>query len=105
MNRFYDKTHRSAQRYDAAFQALSELDPNGAWTSRLKHLDHSKDLRLPRRDQDEEPSEGRRELAWIWLVPRDDTNRDGVEEYSECKCYMQTCTQPHSGMVFLYSKN
>jgi hypothetical protein len=30
MTRFHEKSHRGAQRYDAAFQALSALDPNGA---------------------------------------------------------------------------
>lgn len=85
MTRFHDKTHRAARRYDAALRALSALDPNGTWTNRLKRLDHSKDLRLPCRDMDDEPSEGRRELSWIWLVPRDDSNRDDEEEYNECK--------------------
>lgn len=85
MARFHEKSHRGARRYDAAFQALLALDPNGAWTSHLKHLDHSKDLCLPRRDQDEEPSEGRRELSWIWLVPQDDRYHDGGKEYTECK--------------------
>jgi hypothetical protein len=85
MARFHEKSHRGARRYDAAFWALLALDPNGAWTSCLKHLDHSKDLRLPRRDQNEEPSEGRRELSWIWLIPQDDRYHDSGEEYTECK--------------------
>lgn len=92
MARFHDKTHRGARRYDAAFKALSSLDPNGSWAARFKPLDHSRDLRLPRRDRDEEPSEGRRELSWIWLVPRDDGNRDGTEEYSECESFLVAFT-------------
>jgi hypothetical protein len=90
MARFHEKSHRGARRYDAAFQALSALDPNGAWTNRLKRLDHSKDLCLPHCDRDEEPSEGRRELSWIWLVPRVDCNHDGAEEYTECK-FLRIC--------------
>ena len=85
MTRFHDKTHRSARRYCAAYNALSILDPNGAWRTRLRPLNHSEDLRLPWRDEDEEPSEGRRQLSWIWLVPRDDGQRDGEQEYGESK--------------------
>jgi hypothetical protein len=72
LSRFHDKTHRAAERYTAAFNALSVLDPGGDWTVRLKYLDHSKDLRSPRRDPDEDPNENRRELSWIWLVQRAD---------------------------------
>jgi hypothetical protein len=68
LSRFRDKTHRAAERYTAAFDALLVLDPGGDWSVRLKCLDHSKDLRSPRRDPDEDPSENRRQLSWIWLV-------------------------------------
>ena len=47
MDKFCNKTQRCAQRYSAAFTALSVLDPSGNWTQRLQKLDHSKDLQLP----------------------------------------------------------
>ena len=47
MDRFRDKTQQCAQRYSAAFTALSVLDPGGNWTQHLQKLDHSKDLQLP----------------------------------------------------------
>jgi hypothetical protein len=68
MSRFHDKTIRCAERYSAAYKALSILDSDGAWTARLKPLDHKKDLRSPRRDDDDGSHETRRELSWIWLV-------------------------------------
>lgn len=71
LSRFHDKTIRCAERYSAAFKALSILDPNGNWTRRLKFLDHKKDLHSPRRDEDDDPGEGKRELSWIWLVSRE----------------------------------
>lgn len=73
MVRFHDKTYRCAERYDAAYRALTIFDPDGIWNRRLLPLDHAKDLRLPRRDKDDDPtSEGRRALSWIWLVsPRE----------------------------------
>jgi hypothetical protein len=72
LSRFHDKTIRCAERYSAAYQALSTLDPNGHWTARLRFLDHKKDLRAPRRSEDDESRETRRELSWIWLVLRED---------------------------------
>jgi len=71
LNRFHDKTLRCARRYSAAFEALKALDPNGDWTARLRHLDHAHDIRGPHRDEDDE-SEGRREMSWIWLAGRAD---------------------------------
>ncbi|KIM80240.1 hypothetical protein PILCRDRAFT_9784 [Piloderma croceum F 1598] len=71
LNRFHDKTLHCARRYSAAFEALKALDPNGDWTARLRHLDHACDIRGPHRDEDDE-SEGRREMFWIWLAGRAD---------------------------------
>ena len=71
LNRFHDKTLRCARRYSAAYEALKALDPNGQWTTRLQHLDHTRDIRGPHRDEDDE-SEGRREMSWIWLAGRAD---------------------------------
>ena len=54
-----------ADRYRAARKALSILDPNGDWERRLLPL-RPEDIRGPTRQDDE--SEGRRRLTWIWLV-------------------------------------
>ena len=50
------------------YQITILLDPDGKWTSRLQVLQDT-DIRSPHRDQDD-PSEGRRELSWIWLAAR-----------------------------------
>lgn len=93
MDNYNAKTHQAAHRYQAAYAALCELDPNGEWTRRFKPLDLTKDLHLPRREEDD-PHKGRnqgenhRELSWIWLVghaggrPTEATE----DEINECKC-------------------
>ena len=63
LSHFQDKTIRCAERYSAAYQALSTLDPDGHWTARLQFLDHKKDLRPPRRSEDDESRESKRELS------------------------------------------
>ena len=62
------KTRLFADCYRAARKALTVLDPNGNWRDRLLPL-HNEDIRGPARSDDEE-SEGRRELSWIWLTLR-----------------------------------
>jgi hypothetical protein len=71
LTRFHHKTLRCARRYSAAFEALKALDPSGDWTARLRYLDHSQDIRGPHREEDDE-SEGKREMSWIWLAGRSD---------------------------------
>jgi hypothetical protein len=68
LSHFHDKTICSAERYSAAYHALSILNPNGDWTMRLRPLNHQKDLQPPCRNDDDESHETRRELSWIWLV-------------------------------------
>lgn len=68
LRRFHEKTHRCARRYSAAFKALAALDPDGEWKTRLKVLDHAKDIRGPHRDEDDPSSEGTREMSWIWYA-------------------------------------
>lgn len=83
---FTDKIDRTAARYRAAYAAMTSLDPTGEWTNRLQQLKPD-DIRSPHRDREEDgkkkkkkrkandppeprrdrPSEGRRELSWIWL--------------------------------------
>lgn len=82
LQRFADKVERCTARYRAAYAALVSLDPDGEWTERLLPL-KAEDIRSPHRDLDEDvpsskkkarkkndrsrPSEGKRELSWIWL--------------------------------------
>lgn len=86
LERFAEKIDRAAARYRAAYSAMTSLDPTGDWTNRLEELKPD-DIRSPHRDRDEDkkkkkkkrkandapeerrdrPSEGRRELSWIWL--------------------------------------
>lgn len=66
MTKISDKTQLFAERYRAARLALSRLCPDGEWSATLQPL-RSKDIRGPQRDDDDE-SEGRRELSWIWLI-------------------------------------
>lgn len=82
LERFREKTNRFAARYRAAYAALHSLDPEGQWKERLFVLKPD-DVRSPHRIRDEDlpskkrkarakndkshPSEGRRELSWIWL--------------------------------------
>jgi hypothetical protein len=60
------KTRLIADRYRAARNALSVLDPNGNWQRRLLPL-RSEDIRAPTMT-DDDVSEGRRELSWIWVT-------------------------------------
>jgi hypothetical protein len=96
MTRFWDKTQRCAERYNAAFEALSVLDPGGEWTLRLRHLDSTKDLHLPRRE-DDDPGESRRELSWIWLAPLangspvDVASQDEINDSQSLFCCMCVC--------------
>ena len=62
------KTKMFADCYRAARKALSILDPSGDWRRRLLPL-RPEDIRGPTRLDDDE-SEGRRELTWIWLTGR-----------------------------------
>ena len=94
MDRFRDKTLQCAQRYSAAFAALSVLDPGGNWTQRLQKLDHSKDLQLPRHEEDPKKKKGRMagenrwELSWIWLTPKVGSRQSDVvtaDEINDCE--------------------
>jgi len=66
ISRFNDKISHCADRYRAARAALLRLDPGGSWMERLLEL-KAEHVRTPRRNQDDE-SEGRREVSWIWMV-------------------------------------
>lgn len=81
LNRFREKISRCAGRYRAAYAALTSLDPDGDWKERLLVLKNEDLCSLHRKRDDEgskkkkkrklheidRPSEGRREMSWIWL--------------------------------------
>jgi hypothetical protein len=73
------KTKMFADRYRAARKALTTLDPNGDWQHRLRPL-RPDDIRGPTR-QDDDESEGRRELTWIWLVGRTQVPAEDGDEF------------------------
>ncbi|KAF9554491.1 hypothetical protein CPC08DRAFT_737663 [Agrocybe pediades] len=64
-NGFQKKTKRAIEQYRTAWRALSILDPNGTWATRLKELKDS-DVRGPAKE-DSDVSKGRYEPSWIWL--------------------------------------
>lgn len=84
---FKEKVNRCADRYRAARRALSILDPGGSWAIRLREL-NPEDIKPPTRDMervpkanrargvsstarsDQDHSEGRRTLTWIWSAAR-----------------------------------
>ncbi|OJT14077.1 hypothetical protein TRAPUB_9373 [Trametes pubescens] len=66
--RFNAKVKRAVERYRAARVAMLVLEPNGDWVHTYQPLLDT-DLRGPRRDQDDFPSEGRYDVSWIWLAP------------------------------------
>jgi len=59
---------RHAERYRAAREALVNVDPNGDWKVQLQPL-RPEDIHGPGKGVDD-PSHGRFEPSWIWLVPR-----------------------------------
>ena len=64
--RYEEKAHRSMHRYNAARNALIQLEPNAMWSTTLREL-KKEHLRLPQRGQ--ETTEGHRTLSWIWITP------------------------------------
>lgn len=81
MSRITEKTQLYAARYRAARHALTQLDPNGSWADTLLPL-LAKDVRGPqRRDDNDDPSEGRRELSWIWTHRGAYHAPDGGDEF------------------------
>lgn len=69
-DRFMSKIQRAAAGYRAARAALTVLDPEGDWSTRLLVL-QDKHISGPGRD-DNQPGEGRYEQSWIWRVARPD---------------------------------
>ena len=81
--RFDNKTKRAAQKYRVAWQALRVLDPNGAWSHRLKELKDA-DISGPGKDADDSSTTNSRyEPSWIWLVPRVADASNVEEEFND----------------------
>lgn len=88
INNFRAKTSAATDRYIAAYDALNKLDPDGDWALSFKALNPSVDLHLPRREEDDDGPENRRELSWIWLVPQSEDAQRRVataDEVGDCK--------------------
>ena len=70
--RFDDKTNHAAEKYRSAWRALSILDPDGSWSTRLKDL-KKEDISGPGKEpNDTSTTNSHYQLSWIWLVPRVD---------------------------------
>ncbi|KAH8103711.1 hypothetical protein DFH11DRAFT_1768670 [Phellopilus nigrolimitatus] len=68
------KTDRAADRYRTARRAVLCLDPgNREWRARLPLL-NAKDVRPPKRNPEEAPSEGRWKMSWIWTSAKAQNN-------------------------------
>jgi hypothetical protein len=82
ISRFQEKINCCADRYRAACLALVDLDSSGLWSERFLELkaEHVKGLHQGEDDE----SEGRGELSWIWMVKShsrpDDLNIQASEE-------------------------
>ncbi|EIN08641.1 hypothetical protein PUNSTDRAFT_68926, partial [Punctularia strigosozonata HHB-11173 SS5] len=87
LNAFLDKIKTQKNRYRAAFNALSSLDPGGPWTSYLKELKDA-DVSGPGKDEEDEIEErvrGQQQYmkSWIWTTPVPNTRPVSAESMSE----------------------
>jgi hypothetical protein len=78
ITRFKGKIDRCARRYCAARAALAGLDPGGNWSKQFHEL-RAEHVKGPRRDE-EDKSEGRRELSWIWMVRSQSVDATAAED-------------------------
>jgi hypothetical protein len=83
ITKFSDKASRCANRYRAAHTALVGLDPGGEWSKRLRIL-KAEHIKGPRRDEDDR-SEGHRELSWIWMIRSEGEVAGELEEIGDSK--------------------
>jgi hypothetical protein len=81
ISRFRDKINRCADRYRAAYSSLKVLNPTGEWALRLLELTAA-DVKPPRRDKENDITEGKHVLSWIWIVQRGESvvSEDASEE-------------------------
>ena len=74
-----NKIDRYKNSYRTAYAALQVLDPNGAWSLRLKVL-NDKDIRGPGKDPDDPTQNSRYEPSWIWLSCNSPSESEVIEE-------------------------
>ncbi|KAH9885585.1 hypothetical protein C8Q73DRAFT_795737 [Cubamyces lactineus] len=77
--KFQRKQTRVAERYRAAYRALSTLDPDGVWKRVFREL-LDRHLTGPGSDDDKSTGEGHREVSWIWLAPRVSSDANEAED-------------------------
>jgi hypothetical protein len=65
---FDNKMKQAAEKYQVALHALSVLDPNGSWLSRLKQL-KDEDICGPGKDSNDVSTNSRYVPSWICFVP------------------------------------
>jgi hypothetical protein len=84
--RFQEKVNRCAEHYRATRAALLVLDANGAWSDQFLEL-RPEHVKAPQHGDDDE-SEGRHELSWIWMAQigsgEKSTNSKAELDDSEC---------------------
>ena len=108
ISQFRDKTMRCADRYRAAYSALTALDFGGEWCQQFRQLADT-DIRPPRKEDDE--AEGTRALSWIWRIDHknglsgacsQDLGPMGDEELSDCEyfCFEDWCGTNQYVQVF-----
>ncbi|RDX40435.1 hypothetical protein OH76DRAFT_1459514 [Lentinus brumalis] len=78
--RFEAKISRAVLRYRDARIAMDTLHPAGEWAQQYKEL-RDEDVSGPGREDD--TSEGRHELSWIWLVSAKSATGNSAADFAE----------------------
>ena len=79
---FKGRTAHFTNKYEATYDALQSLNPDGEWAEQYKKLNQKKDLHFPRQEEEvfvirrRDWSENKWELSWIWLVLRLDVDAE-----------------------------
>lgn len=84
-NRLQRRIKRAANRYQAAWKALYELEPDGGtWKDQYHSLD-AKDIRGPGKQPDDpiQMMNGRFEQSWIWMVGHSKRMETTEEEFDK----------------------
>lgn len=84
ITRFQDKVNHCAEHYRAARSALLTLDPGGAWSEHFLEL-KPEHVKGPGRS-DDDVSEGRRELSWIWMA-KSRFGEESEEDLDKCEWF------------------
>lgn len=83
-NRLQRRIQRAAKRYQAAREAVQQLEPGGIWSDQFRQLEQS-DIRGPGKQSDDAlyMPNGRHEQSWIWSVGRSGARKDTEEEFDK----------------------